>query len=289
MKINENDALLTPRLLLVPYSTHHVPTYHTWMQSPELQALTASEPLTLAQEYEMQASWRNDADKLTFIICKAPDALSDEQQEEWESRGIVPGKIDGEEAMLGDVNLFLFDGDDEGDEEDEDHDETENASKQANHPAAAQTQGPLQKPPKPKALIAELEIMLAHPSSRGHGLATEALLAFLSYITSSLPRLIAEYTSSPSPSSSSSPSPSAHLSTSPSLSPSAAAAAELRYLRVKIDQGNTRSLALFERLGFERVGEKANFFGEVELRLEWEGVKGLRGGGVEGRRVRYGG
>jgi hypothetical protein len=29
---NRPPALLTPRILLVPYSPHHVPTYHSWMQ-----------------------------------------------------------------------------------------------------------------------------------------------------------------------------------------------------------------------------------------------------------------
>lgn len=32
------------------------------MKSPELQQLTASEPLTLDQEYDMQKSWREDDD-----------------------------------------------------------------------------------------------------------------------------------------------------------------------------------------------------------------------------------
>lgn len=36
--------------------------YHKWMTNKELQELTASEPLTIEEEYEMQASWRNDKD-----------------------------------------------------------------------------------------------------------------------------------------------------------------------------------------------------------------------------------
>lgn len=47
------------------------------MKSKELQKLTASEPLTLEEEYKMQKSWRDDADseiykntKLNFIIMQ---------------------------------------------------------------------------------------------------------------------------------------------------------------------------------------------------------------------------
>ena len=36
--------------------------YHRWMRSTELQELTASEPLTLQEEYAMQQSWRDDDD-----------------------------------------------------------------------------------------------------------------------------------------------------------------------------------------------------------------------------------
>ena len=36
------------------------------MKSKELQELTASEPLTLEQEYEMQKSWREDDDSKMF-------------------------------------------------------------------------------------------------------------------------------------------------------------------------------------------------------------------------------
>src|ERR1700712_2269310 len=98
MKHNAQTALSHPHLILVPYSAHHVPTYHSWMQSTSLLAATASEPLSLAEEYDMQRSWRNDSDKLTFIIC-AP-ALNSEIE-----NGVVrAGREDVAERLVGDGN-----------------------------------------------------------------------------------------------------------------------------------------------------------------------------------------
>ncbi|XP_045761480.1 N-acetyltransferase 9 isoform X2 [Maniola jurtina] len=63
MRINSNSQIKGLNVVLVPYRDYHVPKYHDWMKSEELQKLTASEPLTLGEEYEMQKSWRDDEDK----------------------------------------------------------------------------------------------------------------------------------------------------------------------------------------------------------------------------------
>ncbi|XP_058140661.1 alpha/beta-tubulin-N-acetyltransferase 9 isoform X5 [Dasypus novemcinctus] len=96
MRLNQNTLLLGKKVVLVPYTSAHVPRYHEWMKSEELQRLTASEPLTLEQEYTMQHSWREDADKCTFIVLDA---------EKWQAQ---PGTPE-ESCMAGDVNLFLTD------------------------------------------------------------------------------------------------------------------------------------------------------------------------------------
>jgi len=44
--------------------------YHDWMQSHELLEQTASERLTLDQEYEMQQSWFNDENSNIYYLEK---------------------------------------------------------------------------------------------------------------------------------------------------------------------------------------------------------------------------
>ncbi|BFF92668.1 N-acetyltransferase 9-like protein [Drosophila madeirensis] len=92
MHLNENIKLLGNKIILVPYEARHVPKYHDWMSNETLRQLTASEELTLSEEYLMQHSWREDSDKLTFIILAADIYVRDN---------------DEIAAMVGDTNLFL--------------------------------------------------------------------------------------------------------------------------------------------------------------------------------------
>ncbi|KAL1635704.1 hypothetical protein SLS58_010142 [Diplodia intermedia] len=229
MRINEHTALVAPRVLLVPYSAHHVPTYHEWMQDPAIREATASEPLTLDEEYAMQRSWREDADKLTFIVCVAPT---------FPSR--IQAKVDdAPAAMIGDVNLFLV-----PDDEDEDGD------------APPST--------KPLSVVGELEIMIASAAHQNRGYGAAVLSAFMAYIRRRVDGILSEYCAA---------------------SPSAPERARLKHLRVKIGATNDRSLRLFERVGFVRVSETPNFFGELELRRRLEEVVGGEAKGAEAGEV----
>src|SRR4051812_19454900 len=105
----------------------------------------------------MQQSWRLDNDKLTFIVCHSP---STEQLDQ-----IKAEVNDAPSNMIGDVNLFLYE------DEEESHDEAERGT---------------------TPIIGELEIMIAEKSARGKGLAHETLLTFLTYITTHLPAILEE-------------------------------------------------------------------------------------------------
>ncbi|KAI7728929.1 hypothetical protein M8C21_031563 [Ambrosia artemisiifolia] len=86
------------KVILIPYMTQHVLTYHQWMQDPFLLQTTGSDPLTLEEEYQMQLSWTQDPLKCTFIIL---------------DKGLISGKFNhGDphvEAMVGDVNVYMND------------------------------------------------------------------------------------------------------------------------------------------------------------------------------------
>lgn len=187
----------------------------------------------------MQQSWRNDADKLTFIMCRpaggnnstATATSTSNSQNELELS--LTDEDDSSARMIGDINLFLrVDDGDEGVETPE--------------------------------IIGEIELMVAEKKDQGRGFGRAALLAFLRYVLEREGEVVGEF-----------------VSGDEGARNALGDAKEMKFaaLSVKIGQGNERSLKLFESLGFKRVGEEPNYFGEWELRrteLRSEEVDGYR-------------
>jgi RimJ/RimL family protein N-acetyltransferase len=211
------------------------------MQDPQLQEATASEPLSMEEEYAMQRSWRGDGDKLTFIICLPLSNESSDfagERESEQRKVVLAGRDDAPERMVGDINLFLF-------ESDEDDDEY----------AAKKEGGKVD-----GGVVGEIELMIANSQHRRRGHGRAALLAFLEYILFRWRDIGEEY--------------------SASLGRTQGVASELKFLRVKIQETNVGSLKLFESVGFKRIGDGANYFGEVEMRWwrpQVEDVRALKG------------
>ncbi|CAN4114118.1 unnamed protein product [Withania somnifera] len=166
------------KVILVPYMRDHVPKYHEWMQDPLLLQATASEPLTLHQEYEMQLSWTQDPLKQTFIVL---------------DRELIVGNfVHGEphvEAMVGDVNIYMNDLDD--------------------------------------PQMAEVEIMIAEPNSRGKGLGKESVLMMMTFAVDNF---------------------------------------KIHTFRAKIGEQNQASISLFQKLGFKETSY-SEIFNEMTLEL----------------------
>ncbi|KAI0472114.1 GNAT domain-containing protein [Xylariaceae sp. FL0804] len=225
MKLNENIAIATKRVLLVPYDAHHVPRYHGWMQDPAIREATASEPLTLAEEYENQLSWRASADKLTFIVCarhprsslslspRVPAAVAtaeaaeaaeagDDDDDEDDNAGIVfasssePAKDDDDQDSSSSRNPPGLPPRPVGDvnlfltpfEEDDDEDEAAPPAQAAK--AQQQHRG---RRPRRFCCDAEVDIMIAEPGARRRGLGRAAVLALLAFARGHLDAMLAAH------------------------------------------------------------------------------------------------
>jgi RimJ/RimL family protein N-acetyltransferase len=70
------------------------------MSSETLLELTASESLTLEEEYEMCETWRSDDTKHTFIIYSGSTSME-------EAEGGLKFVEEGMRRMVGDVNMFV--------------------------------------------------------------------------------------------------------------------------------------------------------------------------------------
>lgn len=192
----------------------------------EIQEATASEPLTLEDEYAMQESWRLDGDKLTFIVCLPVPAGTLHLDDD----------VDKPEKMLGDVNLFLKVEDDE--EVNEDHDKNSTyGSRKAK-----------------ERVVGEIELMIAEKHNQTKGYGRAALVSFLQYIADHQAHIVDEFSSQQG------------IRSRGTKVVQANDERKLGYLSVKIGQSNPRSLALFESVGFKKVSAEPNYFGEFELR-----------------------
>jgi RimJ/RimL family protein N-acetyltransferase len=123
------------------------------MKDPFLLEMTASDSLSLEDEYQMQQQWLDDEDKCIFIIL-AKDMCKNIPSDESQCKDIQSDQIQSSlqdflssniHAMIGDVNLFL-------------RNVIEDEEKEA-----------------------ELDIMIAEKNARRMGYATESVLLMMLY------------------------------------------------------------------------------------------------------------
>lgn len=212
----------------------HVETYHRWMQDDQLLEMTGSEPLSLEEEIDMQKSWRDDEDKLTFIVLardrceRAAEASEPETQVTEIGDGIDEGDESGTaalcidenlDAMIGDVNLFLSE-EDPDNHRDEGGDDVVDRHQGAFEDMVMATQ---------TRRHAELDVMIAVEEYRGKGIGKETVGMMMAYGAQTL---------------------------------------GIRRFFVKIKEENTASRALFEKsLGFKECSY-AECFREYELEFK---------------------
>ncbi|SCZ90324.1 BZ3500_MvSof-1268-A1-R1_Chr1-3g01917 [Microbotryum saponariae] len=138
---------------------HHVPRYHEWMSDPAVREATASEPLTLEEEFAMQ--------EMTFIV------LAQTEPTPLDASATIDQlrNHDASDAMIGDVNVFLSTMYPSDDEEGADLESSSNPRARERHPLPT---GRRQ---------CEVEIMIPMASNQRKGYAFEALRIFLPYVS----------------------------------------------------------------------------------------------------------
>eukprot|EP00550_Attheya_septentrionalis_P008291 CAMPEP_0198288752 /NCGR_PEP_ID=MMETSP1449-20131203/7166_1 /TAXON_ID=420275 /ORGANISM="Attheya septentrionalis, Strain CCMP2084" /LENGTH=250 /DNA_ID=CAMNT_0043986959 /DNA_START=149 /DNA_END=901 /DNA_ORIENTATION=- len=167
MRSNYEKCISASKCVLVPYRPEHVVTYHDWMKDPGLLHVTGSEPLSMEEEVEMQQSWKEDIDKCTFIIL-----AKDLCVEYGEDGGDRPNYIlENLNAMIGDVNLFLSD---EENDTDLDSDDDLWNKKETGASKELQKKEVIQK-------HAELDIMIAVKDYQRRGIGQEAAQLMMLY------------------------------------------------------------------------------------------------------------
>ncbi|KDR73176.1 hypothetical protein GALMADRAFT_251761 [Galerina marginata CBS 339.88] len=245
MKANTDTVLIGSRVILVPYRSEHVPKYHEWMLDEELRSLTASEPLSLEEEYEMQEKWQLDEDKLTFIILsrQSKDGTTAELPEP-PTKLLPTDDLIAGLPMVGDVNIFL-------------HGVPPHLHQQKGSSAVSDVSASVgqQEESDEDDFHAEVEIMIAESSFRRKGLAIEALQLMLGYATGQPPALFSTVLPG-------------------SRSPATARSIQDSRLKIppeclitRISDTNFPSIRLFEKLGFE-ITKRVEVFQEVEMRFK---------------------
>ena len=181
------------KTILVPYRPHHIIRYHEWMKSPFLLDMTGSEPLSIEEEIKMQESWKNDDEKCTFIVlaksaCSCTDVIqnieedagNDDDEITCKNAGATETKTGTEtdtylnydfvvgtlDAMVGDVNLFLSDIEDDSGEDDDSQGENQEHTSIPKEALGRQ---------------AELDVMIAEENYRRMGIGKEATLLMMLY------------------------------------------------------------------------------------------------------------
>ncbi|KAL2880958.1 methionyl-tRNA synthetase [Colletotrichum sp. CLE4] len=129
----------------------------------DIQEATASEPLTLEEEYENQQSWRTSHDKLTFIICQPLESSTATTD------AVRAGEVDASERMIGDINFFIYPYDD-----DDDDAEGQVAANEGSY-------------------VGEVDVMVASKEHRGKGIGHAAVTTLLTYVHRNKARILEEY------------------------------------------------------------------------------------------------